>query len=97
MIITIHTLADLFLFIIDREFWNLLKCRPESPNTSCICDIYDGLMYAEHSNCSGFLDKRANPANVSFVLNTDGVSLFKSSCKDIWPIFLVINELQWRV
>ena len=31
--------------------------------------------------------------NISFCLNTDGVSLFKSSKVELWPIWLEINEL----
>ena len=33
------------------------------------------------------------PNNISFVLNTDGVPIFKSSKTSIWPIYLMINEL----
>ena len=34
-----------------------------------------------------------NPANVSLLVNTDGVSIFRSSKCSLWPIWLVINEL----
>ena len=35
----------------------------------------------------------SNPDNISFLWNTDGVPLFKSSKVSMWLIFLVINEL----
>ena len=85
-------LCDIII-IVDSEFWCLLKLRPDVSNSACMCDIHDGRIYAEHSNPGGFLNKTTNPANLSFMINTDGVALFRSSNKDIWPIFLTINEL----
>ena len=35
------------------------------------------------------------PDNVSFLMNTDGVPVFKSSKVSIWPLYLVINELNY--
>ena len=77
--------------IIDPEFWKLLRLRRRSP--SGLYDIYDGRKYRSLSKPGGPLCKETNPANLSFIINTDGVSLFKSSHVDIWPIYLVINEL----
>ena len=57
-------------------------------------DIYDGLIYQKHFKNYGFL---ANPDNISFLWNTDGMPLFKSSKISIWPIFLIINELEPRL
>lgn len=59
----------------------------------CVTYMMGGYNYAEHSSPGGFLNKTTNPANLSFMINTDGVALFRSSNKDIWPIFLTINEL----
>ena len=73
-------------------FWKLLKNRA-APCSTHINDITDGLEYCKLTQPGGFLCKETNPANISFTLNTDGVSLFKSSHTDIWPIFLTINEL----
>ena len=34
--------------------------------------------------------------NISFIFNTDGVPIFKSSKMSLWPIFLMINELPFK-
>lgn len=34
-----------------------------------------------------------NLANVSFIMNTDGVAIFHSSKVSLWPVWLAINEL----
>jgi hypothetical protein len=57
------------------------------PNSGNICDVYDGLQYKKWKN---FLNE---PANVSFLVNTDGVAIFRSSKFSIWPVWIVINEL----
>ena len=54
-------------------------------------DIHDGALYRKHWE-SGFLkDYR----NISFLYNTDGVPIFKSSKYSLWPLFLAINELPY--
>ncbi len=75
----------------DPVSWELLqkRFRPNDVAT-CIRDIYDGAAYRKHST---FLN---NPANISFTLNTDGVSLYRSSSISIWPVWLVVNELPPR-
>ena len=52
-----------------------------------IRDVYDGCLYRKHLN---FL---STPGHVSFMMNTDGVQIFRSSTTSIWPIWLVMNEL----
>ena len=49
--------------------------------------MYDGREYKQHQD---FLSKSEN---VSLLLNTDGVSVFRSSTVSLWPLWLVINEL----
>ena len=60
-------------------------------STENIEDIYDGLIYQKHFNNYGFL---ANPDNILFLWNIDGVPLFNSSKISIWSIFLIINGLE---
>lgn len=49
-------------------------------------DIVDGLMYQEQpANSSKF--------NFSLLWNTDGVQVFKSSTKSLWPVHCIIPEL----
>ena len=72
------------------EFFKALSSGPTSTSTFPIRDTYDGEEYRRHQ---GFLSKEVDPANVSFLINTDGVAMFKSSSKEIWPIYLAINEL----
>ena len=42
---------------------------------------------------NGFL---SDVNNISFIMNTDGAILFKSSNVSIWPLFLIINELPFK-
>ena len=53
-------------------------------------DIYDGTVY---KSCNIFLN---NPSNISLMWNVDGVSLFNSSKFNIWPLYLIINELPYK-
>ncbi|XP_037502213.1 uncharacterized protein LOC119376472 [Rhipicephalus sanguineus] len=59
-----------------------LRCR----NT--LSDITDGQLYRDFvTSTVGFGNR------ISFVLNTDGAPLFKSSGTAIWPVQLLINEI----
>ena len=53
-------------------------------------DVYDGQLYKEHSSPGGFL---SDPNNISFLGNTDGVALIKSTSYGVWPVYLIINEI----
>lgn len=56
-----------------------------------------GKEYRKLMQPGGFLSKD-NPLNIFFSFNTDGVAPYKSSNKqNVWPIFLVINELPPRL
>ena len=35
--------------------------------------------------------------NISFTVNTDGIPVFKSSKTSVWPIFLMVNELPYKM
>ena len=55
--------------------------------TGSLSDVYDGDGYRSHQQ---FLSQ---PSNISVLLNTDGVAMFRSSTVSLWPIWLAINEL----
>ena len=63
----------------------------EKRNPNNIEDIFDGKLYKERFDNDGFLSSRKS---ISFLWNTDGVPIFKSSKFSIWPLYLVINELK---
>lgn len=62
--------------------------RREKTNEHSYEDIYDGAIYKEamrfHIGYGKWL---------TFMWNTDGFSLFKSSTFQVWPLYLTINEL----
>ncbi|XP_063970048.1 uncharacterized protein LOC135157631 [Lytechinus pictus] len=53
-------------------------------------DIYDGSFYKEMSAEGKPLN---NNHNLSYIINSDGLPVFKSSKYSLWPIYLMINEL----
>ena len=78
---------------IDPSLWALLQDRFEREDDAAIRDVLDGKEYRVHHD---FLCDR-KPGNVSFLCNTDGMQVFRSSSYTIWPIWLVINELPAHV
>lgn len=62
-----------------------VKMDPEA-----IEDVYDGQLYKEHSSPGVFLSE---PNNISFLGNTDGVALIKSTSYGVWPVYLIVNEI----
>ena len=86
----VSQLQDLF-----KQFsiWQMVRTYRFNRNrtNNDLGDIYDGALYRKHWE-SGFLkDYR----NISFVYNTDGAPIFKSSKYSLWPLFLAINELPY--
>ena len=78
------------ILITDPILWSALKEQKtllEHTSSDKIRDVHDGHEYKRHSKIL------SEPNHISFVLNTDGVSLYKSSNVSIWPVWLVINEL----
>lgn len=57
-------------------------------------DVYDSLLYKKLSENDGAL---SSLNNITFTVNTDGIPVFKSSKTSIWPIFLMINELPYKM
>ena len=54
-------------------------------NTS---DIYRGKLYKALTLGSDY---------VTLILNTDGIPVFKSSKYEFWPLYLLINELPFKM
>lgn len=52
--------------------------------------IVDEEKYKRLCEAGQFLN---NPANISFIFNTDGAPLYSSSSVPVWPVFLAVNEL----
>ncbi|KAI8511934.1 hypothetical protein Bbelb_110340 [Branchiostoma belcheri] len=52
-------------------------------------DITDGLQYKK-------IEALKNPNNMSLLMNTDGVRVFKSSNYGIWPVYFTVNELPYN-
>ena len=89
----VHQLSTFFSRIgfysdIQHRF-NQKKSHPDN-----IEDIYDGALNKKLSGNGGFL---SFPDNVSFLMNSDGVPVFKSSKVSIWPLYLLINELDYSL
>jgi len=80
-------------FFSQPGFYNNLKGR-FTDTKGCYEDIYDIKLYQEL-----FRNERplSNSDNISFCFNTDGAPVFKSSKISLWPIFLTINELPYKV
>ncbi len=87
-------------FDIEKRLQNLLKISTVSANlmhnlknrgnrdSRALCDIMDGQSYKE-------LNLDVN--DFTCCINTDGVNVFESSTFSIWPIFISINELDFKV
>ncbi|XP_070174358.1 uncharacterized protein [Littorina saxatilis] len=94
----IHQLQSLF---DDGSFEQKIRACKEAwkqRNGQIITDVMDGKLYREAFNSDGQFNSRAANAkedelHISFQLNTDGVSIFRSSVFSIWPLYMVINEL----
>jgi len=91
--IEIPVVQQLATFFSRRGFYSSIQHRfhRQKKRENNVEDIYDGLLYKKLSN-EGIL---SSPDNVSFLMNTDGVPVFKSSKVSIWPLYLVINELPY--
>ena len=58
-------------------------------------DVYDGNVYQSVFNEAGqfYNSITSNEKHIFFQLNTDSVSLLKSTKFDMWLLYLTINEL----
>lgn len=76
---------------IETSIWSALQLQLKQPSSGNIRDIYDGQSYKVH------FDFLSNLAHISLLLNTDGVAIFRSYKFNIWPIWIVINELPKKI
>ena len=58
-------------------------------------DICDGNIYQDIVRSDYFREEGSY--NLTTVINTDGIPIFKSSGFSIWPILLMINELPYNI
>jgi len=71
-----------------------LQQRNQDSNNSCISDICDGSIYRKLSSDNQPLSKETN---ISLTLNSDGVQVYQSTNKSMWPVLLMINELPFTM
>ena len=82
------------MFSVDGFFESLQHRFKRTTARGTYADIYDGILHKNLSKDDGPLN---SPNNISFTFNTDGAPVFKSSNVSIWPIYLVVNELPYRL
>jgi hypothetical protein len=73
---------------VAKELYDNLNTRAESIGTGVYGDIVDGEAYKK-------LELKRN--DLTLTMNTDGVCVFKSSSFSIWPIFVSLNELKYKL
>lgn len=76
--------------VLASPLFNKLK-RNDNPNPSTISDVNSGTMYRLLQNRGVIAD-----TDITLQWNTDGVQMFNSSTRAIWPIQISINELPYR-
>ena len=69
---------------VANNLYSNLQKRSLSERSDIIRDITDGEMYSQLG---------LGEYDVTCCINTDGVSVFKSSTYSIWPVFVSVNEL----
>jgi len=82
------------LYISGKGFFNSIRSTFDQwePSKNGYIDIYDGELYKAVVG-SGLLSQIEN---ISLMINTDGIPIFKSSNVAAWPVYLMINELPYR-
>lgn len=76
--------------VLQREkLWEMTRNHMKVEHKN-ICDIQGGMAYREFLKPGNFLH---NSNNITFSAFTDGVALFKSSGVQLWPVYLLINEI----
>ena len=78
--------------LLSYRTWRSKKCIH---NTE---DIFDGALYKKHFDSKGYFRgtptaARDKEIHLSLMVNTDGVSIFRSSNFGLWPLYFNVNEL----
>lgn len=99
LLVFIKNKPNLFLFYSGGSLFQViltLKASHKRKKNPGISDVLDGRLYKEYFNSDGFFKGSSplkNEVHISFQVNTDGVSLFRSSKFAVWPVYLIINEI----
>lgn len=72
---------------IKRHWDSIMLHLSQTHHKEIISDVNDG------QNCKKMYAKYPDSVNLSFVLNTDGAQVFKSTRKSLWPVQLYQNFL----
>ena len=90
----IQNLEQLKCFFSRPTFYDDIQHRFKRTKKASdnIEDVNDGQLYKELC-LKGLL---CSKDNISFLMNTDGVPVFKSLKVSIWPLYYIINELDYR-
>jgi hypothetical protein len=77
-------------FSLDEEFVEGIKYRSSRKSSpGVLADIQDGTVYQKLFR-EGFF---RHPYNIALGFNTDGVSPYKSSAYEMWPLFWQVHDL----
>ena len=89
LVVCIHVTAA------EDELVDEVDHRAGSQERCVYTDICDGRLYKQFQS-SGILGDSCRQY-VSLTFNTDGIPVFRSSGYQFWPLYLVINELPFRL
>ncbi|XP_035681270.1 uncharacterized protein LOC118419094 [Branchiostoma floridae] len=76
-----------------KDFYEAIVQQRQRLQKKCptaIEDITDGLVYKS-------IHELQDPRNISFLMNTDGIKVFRSSNYGLWPVYYSINELPFSM
>lgn len=75
--------------MLEKNLGTILNFLSRSVPSEKISDIIDGTIIKNMNSTSN----NDNEISLSVIMNTDGISLFKSTNKSIWPIYFGLNFL----